>query len=65
MKENRGGAEIAGLFGIVGVIGILFAPIAGKIADRRGPHTVIGLGSNHGGSIGLSVCRDIESGETK
>jgi predicted MFS family arabinose efflux permease len=38
-------AEIAGLFGIVGAVGVLFAPIAGKIADRKGPHTVIGLGS--------------------
>ena len=38
-------AENAGLFGIVGTVGVLFAPIAGKIADRRGPHTVIGLGS--------------------
>ena len=35
-------AQTAGLFGVVGV---LFAPIAGKIADRRGPYTVIGLGS--------------------
>jgi predicted MFS family arabinose efflux permease len=39
------GAETAGLFGMVGVVGILFSPIAGRIADRRGPHAVIGLGS--------------------
>ena len=35
-------AQIGGLFGVVGV---LFAPIARKIGDRRGPYTVIGLGS--------------------
>ncbi len=39
------GAEIAGLFGVVGTVGILFAPIAGKVADHRGPHAVITLGS--------------------
>ncbi|MGD7069858.1 MFS transporter [Acetobacter sp. AAB5] len=37
-------AEIAGMFGIIGAVGILFAPIAGKIADRTGPKAVIGLG---------------------
>lgn len=37
-------AQVAGLFGIIGTFGILFAPIAGKIADRKGPNIVIGLG---------------------
>lgn len=39
------GADAAGLFALLGVVGIMAAPISGHTADKRGPKMVVQLGA--------------------
>lgn len=37
------GADVAGLFGLVGVVGAALSPVAGKISDKKGPRFTAGI----------------------
>lgn len=39
------GADAAGLFGVLGVVGIFAAPLSGRIADKNGPQVMVRIGA--------------------
>lgn len=43
MAPYHYGSEVAGLFGLVGVVGAAAAPVVGKLVDKRSPRLAVGI----------------------
>jgi predicted MFS family arabinose efflux permease len=55
------GSTVAGLFGLVGIVGASAAPLVGRLADKRTPRTTVGLGLI---VVGLSFALFLVAGHT-